>query len=435
MSESGLKIYSPVITPRLEYVAETLFAAILGIEYEIFTELNKINGAPHIAYSEEYIAGAVCIKPSGLISERGVRLFEPSVKWVKDLPLLFASEQKDCFPFDIFSASFYMLSRYEEYLSFTPDLHGRFTATSSFAYRAGFLKLPVVDLWALLIAESLKEKFPEIMFNRNRYRALLTIDVDQAFAYKGRGFIRSVGGFVKDISLTGRQPSERLKTIAGIKDDPYDMFSYLGKQIEENNTEATFFFPVGNPGDHDHNPSHRDGNYISLIQRISLEHGCGIHNSYYSSRRDDVLAIETDRFSTITGTPPTKCRQHWLLLRIPSTYRSYISAGIKEDFTMGFADEPGFRAGIARPFRFYDIENEAVTGLMVIPFQFMDGTLRQYKAMSPESALKEIHDLIDVTKKVGGLFVSIWHNTSVAEMNGWEGWRSVFEETLRMQRQ
>jgi len=415
-------------------VAEALFATILGIEYEIFTDLNNIHATPHIAYSEEDIAGAICIKPTGLIGETGVKPFEPSVKWVENIPLLFASDKKDSFPFDVFSASFYMLSRYEEYLSFTPDLHGRFTATSCFAYRAGFLKLPVVDLWALLIAESIKEKFPEIQFNRSSYRALLTIDVDQAFAYKGRGFIRSVGGFVKDISITGRQPAERLKTITGIKDDPYDMFAYLGKQIEENNTDAIFFFPVGNPGDHDHNSSHRDSNYISLIQRINREHGCGIHNSYYSSGRDDVLAIETDRYMTITGTSPTKCRQHWLLLRIPSTYRSYIGAGIKEDYTMGFADEPGFRAGIARPFRFYDIENETGTELTIVPFQFMDGTLRQYKGMNPERALKEIRDLIEVTKKVDGLFVSIWHNTSVAEMNGWEGWRSVFEETLSIQK-
>jgi hypothetical protein len=119
---------------------------------------------------------------------------------------------------------------------------------------------------------------------------------------------------------------------------------------------------------------------------------------------------------------------------MPDTYRAFGEAGIRHDYTMGFNDEPGFRAGIARPYPFYDISAERTTGLTIVPFQVMDGTLRQYMHLQPDAALEVIGSLITATRKVGGLFVSIWHNTSLNEGNGWEGWRRVFEETLAMQK-
>ncbi len=82
---------------------------------------------------------------------------------------------------------------------------------------------------------------------------------------------------------------------------------------------------------------------------------------------------------------------------------------------MGFPDEPGFRAGIARPFYFYDVPKDNPTRVRIVPFQVMDGTLFQYKNLDPASAHEVIARLIHETKQVGGLFVSLWHNTSLLE--------------------
>jgi len=43
--------------------------------------------------------------------------------------------------------------------------------------------------------------------------------------------------------------------------------------------------------------------------------------------------------------------------------------------------------------------------------------------------------LIRMTKDVGGLFISIWHNTSLTDENEWEGWRRLFEYTLAEQQE
>jgi hypothetical protein len=162
--------------------------------------------------------------------------------------------------------------------------------------------------------------------------------------------------------------------------------------------------------------------------------GSGLHPSYRSAGRPKVLKMEVDRYKHITGHHPEKARQHWLLLNIPHTYQAYEDAGIRYDYTMGYADEPGFRAGIARPFLFYDLSREKITGLTVVPFQLMDGTLRQYMHLTPEAAIKVIRTVIEATRNAGGHFVSVWHNTSLSGANGWEGWKTVFEETLALQK-
>ena len=99
---------------------------------------------------------------------------------------------------------------------------------------------------------------------------------------------------------------------------------------------------------------------------------------------------------------------------------------------MGYAEEPGFRAGIARPFPFYDVLSDTQTTLRIIPFQVMDATLHQYKKMGPEESAETVVRLINETRKVGGLFVSIWHNTSLINNMQWGKWRELFENVLKV---
>jgi len=100
---------------------------------------------------------------------------------------------------------------------------------------------------------------------------------------------------------------------------------------------------------------------------------------------------------------------------------------------MGYPDEPGFRAGIARPFFFYDVLSDQTTNLRLIPFMVMDVTLSQYKQLGPEESEDVINALIGKVRAVGGLFVSLWHNNSLQEAPEGDGWRRLFESMLKMQ--
>ena len=123
-------------------------------------------------------------------------------------------------------------------------------------------------------------------------------------------------------------------------------------------------------------------------------------------------------------------RQHFLKLTFPNTYRHLIQVGIQSDYTMGYADNIGFRAGIATPFYWYDLENEAMTNLKIYPFQVMEVTLKEYLKLSPEEAIVYVKPLIEATKAVGGTFTTLWHNSTLSETEGYEGWRRVYEAIL-----
>jgi hypothetical protein len=119
---------------------------------------------------------------------------------------------------------------------------------------------------------------------------------------------------------------------------------------------------------------------------------------------------------------------------MPESYRYICGIGITGDYSMGYPDEPGFRAGISRPFYFYDLLEDRQTNLKIIPFQVMDVTLYHYKKLDPATAKELILKLIKETRKSGGLFVSIWHNTTLLEDVEWQGWREVFEFMLKNQK-
>jgi hypothetical protein len=119
---------------------------------------------------------------------------------------------------------------------------------------------------------------------------------------------------------------------------------------------------------------------------------------------------------------------------MPGSYYNSLQAGFSEDFSMGYPDEPGFRAGIARPYYFYNVAEDVQTNLKITPFQIMDGTLYDYKKLDPSGSKDLILTIINEIRKVGGLFVSIWHNTSLLDNQEWREWRGVFEFMIKNQK-
>lgn len=428
-----IKIFTSKIVPRLEYITEMVLAEILGLRWEIVDDKRKLGRYPVINYSSDNIPGSFRIDPDPLLFEKGISRREIMIDTWGNLPIFFHTSEESDMPFDIFAASFYMLSRYEEYFDFQADMHGRFSASLSLAHKNGFNDIPVVDLWAREFAKILLKKYPTLTFRRNEYQALLTVDIDVPFAYMGRNIFRSVGGMIRDLAHKNENIAERYHVVAEDKKDPYHTFDYIIAKAEETQTEIRFFFSVGDHSEYDKNPSWRNLRYRELIKGITSKHTPGLHPSYYAAKDDSLLQKERDRLGKITTKNIISGRFHYLRLFMPSSYRSLLNSGITEDFSMGWHDEPGFRAGIARPFFFYDLHEEKQTMLKIIPFQVMDVTLYQYKNYDPVKSVEVISDLIDRTKKVGGLFISIWHNTSLLETPGWQEWRKVYETMLQDQ--
>jgi hypothetical protein len=434
MDTGPVIIYSAEDSPRLRYIAGIILGDILGLKWEVTSDKRKLGKHQIINYSGDNLPGSFKISPDSILFERGILSKQITISTWKELPVFFQTTNDSDLPFDIFAASFFLVSRYEEYLGFKADIYGRFPASASTAYRNGFLGRPVIDLWVKELAKAFIKRFPTIVFRRNQYNALLTLDTDQPFAYLGKNFFRSIGGLFYDKNTSPASVSDRYRIITKGEIDPFDVFDYIIGNIEKNNIDSRFFFPVGNHSKYDKNPSWRNSEYRKLIHKIADKFQTGLHPSFTAGGDGSLINTEADRLRSILGKEVSLSRFHYLRLNMPGSYNNIIKAGISEDFSMGYPDEPGFRAGIARPYFFYNVSEDRMTNLKIIPFQVMDGTLYDYKKYDPVSSKESILKLIDETRNVGGLFVSIWHNTSLIDNDEGRDWREVFEFMIKNQK-
>lgn len=113
-----LVIYTPHISPRLQYIVAHLFEGSARITTSLedyqHDENIKINYAETAILENE-----LWIQPLGLLAEHDIHEWQIDLQHWNQLPIFFVTNGS--LPFDIFSASFYLLSRYEEYLPHEKD--------------------------------------------------------------------------------------------------------------------------------------------------------------------------------------------------------------------------------------------------------------------------------------------------------------------------
>ncbi len=425
-------IYTPTPSPRISFITKFLFSEILKIPCQITSSMDdfRVYNGPKLNYSNQKAEG-LSIKPASLLFETGIRSFVPEVNIVQNMPVLFPNSYKSLLPFDPFASAFYMITRYEEYLPQPMDMHGRVLPSESIAYKNGFLNKPVVDQWAIWLRKIVKEKHPEFHFPPREYHFIPTVDVDIAYAYRHRGFLRTMGAASKSvIKGNWRDSIHRFQTLFLNQPDPYDTFELFRSWFTEFDLNPKYFFLVGKYGRYDKNISPTHPAMRDLIVRTHNKYEVGVHPSYKSNRNTVELSSEISALGEILNHKVTISRQHFLKLQFPETYQQLIANGITEDYSMGYASLPGFRAGTCTPFPLYDLTSENETSLRIYPFQVMDGTLNHYMKLSPDEALVECKKLIDEVKKVNGTFISLWHNESLSEMREWKQWRNVYYRLL-----
>lgn len=418
-------LYTQEPGPRLKYVAGFIFEEVLNTEYEIITDhLGFAEKTININYSAKNIPNSLWIFPSGLLEEKGIQKQKEEILNTDTTPCLFPVKNGDL-SFDIFSAVFYMLSRYEEYLPYKKDQYNRFTATSSLAFRNGFLDKPVVNQWVSLLTSSLIKKFPGLEIPKFQSGYIASVDIDNPWAYLHKPFVFFAGGIVKDLLFFRRENLlGRMQVLSGKKKDPYDSYDFL---LKFHDKKLKMFLLIGNRDRHDNKIPINNSYWRELITRLDAKFTIGLHPSFLSNKNINILLDEKRKLEEIIGHEITISRQHFLKLQIPDTYRNLISMGIKEDHSMGFADQIGFRAGTSFPFFFYDLEKEEKTSLKIVPFTIMDRSLKDYMKLTPAEAKIKISKYIEVVKEYGGNFVSVWHNESLGDSREWNGWIEVYK--------
>lgn len=404
-------IYSEQKSERLLYTCDFIFRHFLKIEFKIITQLDgKLNdGNPVINYSKNTQAGGIQIQPEGLLFETGIRKNIPEFRKEKDKFCLFPG--KIGTSFDLFSSVFFMISRYEEWQEYKPDQHGRFELQQSILYKNDVHLRPVVDEWIMSLREMISSQFSSFSFPAREFRTLASIDVDNLFAYKHKGLLRTSGAMLKDVlKMDFNNVSRRMAAINGKQKDPFDIYDAFSEFCHLNNIPLIYFFLFNDKGKYNRTIDPASKIFEATFRRVR-DHDAivGLHPGYDSKETEAEFSEEYNGFCKAAEEKTEFTRQHYLRFNIRSTPQLLMKIGITADFSMGFASGSGFRAGTSEAFPYYDLEKDRRTDFLLIPFCAMDGAYFIYQNISAEKALIELVKIKEGVKKVNGLFTTVFH--------------------------
>ncbi|WP_417889877.1 polysaccharide deacetylase family protein [Xanthomarina gelatinilytica] len=426
-----LLVYTHKITPRLKYAFKQVFTRILGIPVDFTTTIEDFiaHDSLKMSYTRQPLSNEIFVRSHDILYEQGLSDVEISVQDWEETKCFFFNGDKSAIPFDIFSATFYLLSRYEEYLPHVKDQYGRFTAQESLAYKHDFLHQPVVDIWAYKFKKVFQENYPDFQFPERKYTIKPIIDVPSAYNFKLKGIMRTFGGTVKDLfSFNFKKLYYRYMVLFGLKRDTYDTFKYIINKQKHSQFKFLFFFLIGDYSTYDKGIDAQKKKFITLIKQVADYCQVGLKASYFALEDISILKKEKGRMEAILNTSLSASRHSFSKLNLPESYRNLVELEILEDYTMGYVNHPGFRAGTCTPFFFYDLDYEIQTPLKICSYHLLDYSLLKFQSLLDKK--KALNEIIYQVKKVHGEFVPVFHNYTFSEVDRWKGYKDLFNIIL-----
>ncbi|MEO5890025.1 MAG: hypothetical protein ABIQ31_07200 [Ferruginibacter sp.] len=422
-----LLLHASSISPRLQYICDFIFKEIMLADVRITTNQEQFDSSTGIKIkyaNESNVADHFTIGNHGLLFETNIREQKIQCFELTDFKAFFKTETGD-YPFDIFSASFYLLSRYEEYLPHKKDSYGRYAHENSLAFKENFLHLPIINIWVNHFIKMLQEKYPGMQVSLPPCTFFPTYDIDMAFSYKHKGWLRNIGGFFKSPSLG------RIRVLLGLKKDFFDSYEWLDELHSRHNLQPLYFFLIAAKNSrYDKNVLPGKKAMRHLVQQHANKYPAGIHPSWQSGDQPGLLKKEKELLETISEQPVTKSRQHYIRFNLPEGYRQLPGHGITDDYSMGYGSINGFRASVASSFNWFDLQKNEPALLRVHPFCYMDANSFYEQKYSAEEAFSELLQYYAICKKVKGQMISIWHNNFLGTDPQFKGWREIYEQFI-----
>lgn len=337
--------------------------------------------------------------------------------------------ERQSFP-DLFALTFFALTRYEEYLTFLPDAYGRYPVSQSIWFRKGLVGRALVDEMLLYFVDFARGTLSDKkLLPLQKAEIISTVDIDQAWAYRYKGW-RALAGRLKAFDFPGF--IHAFKVLFRQERDPFDTYDTIRNLHKMYGRSCQFFIlctKFRSTLDKNHSPLLIP--FVRLVGSLSEWAEVGVHPSFRSASNASIITEEKQCVESMCGICVEHSRQHFLLLRFPETYRALLNAGIRHDYSMGWAEHTGFRAGTAFSFPWYDLEREESTALRIHPFQLMDVTLKNYQRIDVAQALDHAEEILQYAKKLHLPLTVIWHNSSLSPTGEWAGWEAVYEKIIR----
>ena len=358
---------------------------------------------------------------------------------------------KKSIPFDAFSEIFWCLSRYEEYQweneinnpsasfnnnpgdsnemdaqqLYSPDSHGRYPAKQSLLFQNGWLDTPIVDKLIWLLGYCIDKK------PLDQFEIIATADIDMALRFGGRSFFVKTGSVIQDILFRPTLLIDRVKAMLS-KKDPYQMEIATLPILTNTGNFKVFVL------------NHRqrtDKNKQILSEVLALElkrskeifgsatENWGMHPSWQNesnimATQEEWLWEKTELENNLE-IPVKHSRLHYIHLRLPNSYKILQQIGIANDWSMGYPEATGFRAGTSKPYVWYNLIDEKSMGLIIHPFCIMDVTCKNYLNLSDTLSIEKGRSIKQQLAVMGGTFCFIFHNESVSNSFPWKNWKNT----------
>ncbi|MBK7311623.1 MAG: hypothetical protein IPI93_12830 [Sphingobacteriaceae bacterium] len=168
--------------------------------------------------------------------------------------------------------------------------------------------------------------------------------------------------------------------------------------------------------------------FQKLMKHLSDYSLTGIHPSFASNFNTQQLKIEIARLGGITHKEVVHSRQHFGMLKFPTTYTNLIQSGIKNDYSLGYTNINGFRASVCNSFKWYDIGLEQETPLELHPFCVGDVCLDKQSDSDTSKAIEIVAGYVKTIKFFNGQFIIVFHNDMLANNAKGQQWRALYEQ-------
>ena len=429
-----LLIYTQKLTPRIDYMFKQICSSMLGIEISFTSEIEEFisHNKPKISYGKIPLGSELFFESYGILSENKIHPLSIEVSEWGYTYGFFRTSEKSALPYDIFSAAFYLITRYEEYLPYIPDEYGSFPVEQSLAFKSKFLEQPIIDYWADIFLNTLLVAFPSLKYKKKYFKVNPLIQAKQPFVYTNQALVNTIFGFVKEVgSWKIKDAIVRVQTLLGLKPDPYDTFSWIIQNTKMASKKLLVFFMLGDANIISQRQNTYSPKMHQKIKFVGDYENIGIIFSQAAILNQDVMKEEKSRMEAITHRPIRSSMFENNTLKFPEAYRGLIQLEIEKDYSMVYPDTIGYRAGTCSEFLFYDLEHEIKTPLIISPIAISTHALKEFGTDKTERLIQEFYEQ---TANLGGEMNFLFSNQdfSFSHSDNAPFWKDIFKNQLKL---
>ncbi len=340
----------------------------------------------------------------------------------KEIPIIYGIDKMEqngtttTIGVDIFASTFFMLTRWEEFL-FGREEKGDCDEALLFMVKHNAYTRPIVHEYEDLMRKILQSYGLNLKSER-KYNAVLSHDVDgfltPSWTNIAKSFVwQAIHGVPKNkvLNLTWK---EKIKYKLAFSNAfvQFDMFMALAEKL---NIKEWFYLKVCEKGEKEATYRFSDKITEDVVERLKKRNNpnlvLGFHPSQNVFGKERQWTKEVSRIKELLHETPSIGRNHHLLynnqmLRLWETLSNpslHISNCV-------FHKRQGFRSGICVPYPLFDVYQRREMMLMEHPCQIMDTVIRYDEIIkSEEQRWLDVKTVIDNAKQYQGELVVTWH--------------------------